>query len=234
MPTELMIILGSGGHTTEMFYMLEDINLADYTHRSYVVSSGDSFSSIKADEFERRQKEYREQKIVQGTAQSRQLSTVSSNKSTFTNTNGSEEYSINIVPRARHVHEPLLTTPFSAFQCLIACLYLLNPKTNNRRKYPDLILTNGPGTAVMIIVAALLLRFFNLYGANKLDCMRIVYVESWARIRTLSLSGHLLLPLVDRFIVQWKGLETMGRRCEFHGPLVLGGRCPPKHLKTTR
>lgn len=214
--------------------MLEDVNLADYTHRSYVVSSGDSFSSIRAEEFETNKTKYMEQETIKGTARSRQLFTPSSNRSTNTDTKGSEEYSIHVVPRARHVHEPLLTTPFSALQCLIACLKLLNPAKNSQRKYPDLILTNGPGTAVMLVVAALLLRFFNLYGANKLDCMRIVYVESWARIRTLSLTGHLLLPLVDRFIVQWKYLETKGRKCEFHGPLVLGEHYPQRRLETSR
>lgn len=32
---------------------------------------------------------------------------------------------------------------------------------------------------------------------------RLIYVESFARIRTLSLTGKLLRPLVDRFVVQW-------------------------------
>ena len=214
--------------------MLEDVNFADYTHRTYVVSSGDSFSSTRAREFEKNKKKVEEQKIVQGTARSRQSSTLSINKSTNTDTTGSEDYSIHAVPRARHVHEPLLTTPVSALQCLVVCLYLLNPATNSQRKYPDLILTNGPGIAVMLVIAVLLLRFFNLYGANKRDCMRIVYVESWARIRTLSLTGHLLLPLVDRFIVQWKNLEAKGRRCEFYGPLVLGERYPQRRFETTR
>lgn len=214
--------------------MLEDVNLADYTHRTYVVSSGDSFSSIRAEEFERDKKRHVKQKTIQGTARSRQLSTPSSNRSTKTDTKGSEEYSIHVVPRARHVHEPLLTTPFSALKCLIACLKLLNPAKNSQRKYPNLILTNGPGTAVVLVVAALLLRFFNLYGADKLDCMRIIYVESWARIRTLSLTGHLLLPLADRFIVQWKYLETKGHKCEFHGPLALGEHDPERHPETPR
>lgn len=49
--------------------------------------------------------------------------------------------------------------------------------------------------------------------------MRTVYVESWARCRTLSLTGRLLDTLgVDRFLVQWEGLVDMGR--EFRGVLV--------------
>ena len=36
--------------------------------------------------------------------------------------------------------------------------------------------------------------------------MRSIYIESWARVRTLSLSGRILKPLVDRFLVQWPQL----------------------------
>jgi len=32
---------------------------------------------------------------------------------------------------------------------------------------------------------------------------RIIYVESFARVKSLSLSGKLLRPFVDKFVVQW-------------------------------
>lgn len=32
---------------------------------------------------------------------------------------------------------------------------------------------------------------------------KIVYVESFARVKSLSLTGKLLRPLVDTFVVQW-------------------------------
>lgn len=34
---------------------------------------------------------------------------------------------------------------------------------------------------------------------------RIIYVESFARVTSLSLSGKLLRPFVDTFVVQWPG-----------------------------
>src|SRR3954453_23083552 len=54
-PTHLLVVLGSGGHTAEMLTMLRRLPLLSqkYTHRTYVVSSGDSFSTQKADEFEK-------------------------------------------------------------------------------------------------------------------------------------------------------------------------------------
>src|SRR5436305_793642 len=85
-PTHLLIVLGSGGHTAEMLTMLHRLPLLaqKYTHRTYVVSSGDSFSAQKADEFEK------------------QLDTTGARD---------EAYDIVIVRRARRVHQTLLTTP---------------------------------------------------------------------------------------------------------------------------
>src|SRR5947207_8439032 len=53
-PTHLLVVLGSGGHTAEMLTMMRRLPLLaqKYTHRTYVVSSGDGFSAQKAVEFE--------------------------------------------------------------------------------------------------------------------------------------------------------------------------------------
>ena len=232
-PTALMVVLGSGGHTSEMLYMLEDIDLASFTHRAYVVSTGDSFSLIKAKEFEN-SKEQRIPKFSPEWTALSQISTTNRNETLYANAENSKDFEIHVVPRARLIYQSLLTTPFSAFRCLVACTQLLIRESKSQQKYPDIIITNGPGTAAVLVGAALLLRFVNLHGANKPDCMRIIYVESWARIRTLSLTGRLLLPLVDRFIVQWKELEVYGRKCEYHGPLVFGNYQKHRHLKIER
>ena len=55
---------------------------------------------------------------------------------------------------------------------------------------------------------------------------RIIYVESFARTRTLSRTGHLMRLLADRFLVQWPSLRRGRSRilplapCEYHGILV--------------
>ena len=138
------------------------------------------------------------------------------------NTYGS--YDIARVPRARKIHQPLLTTPLSSLRCLIACLFVLrcpsqNPSASRPLQqsfsYPDLIITNGPATSVILILASLLLRFVGLPGTR--GKMRTIYVESWARVRKLSLSGRLVAGIVDRFLVQWEALRGQG---EFRGMLV--------------
>ena len=212
-PTHLLVVLGSGGHTAEMLTMLRRLPLLaqKYTHRTYVVSSGDGFSAQKAVEFE---------------------------ESLDKNAIGEGAYDVLTVRRARRVHQSLLTTPLSTMQCLWDCLRVLrgtHPQQHDRHGYPDLVLTNGPGTGVCVVLAAIFLLCLGLSGPQKRKNgtgnvkeppyhysgrMRTIYVESWARVKTLSLSGTILLPLVDRFLVQWPKAVDAGSRAEYVGPLV--------------
>ncbi|KAL2864616.1 glycosyltransferase family protein [Aspergillus lucknowensis] len=213
----LLVVLGSGGHTAEMLSMLRRMQLdpTKYTYRTYVVSSGDNFSATKAAEFE----------------------------STLLNRGETQSYTIVTVPRARKVHQSYLTAPFSTLQSFYSCLMVLcglHPDQQARLRelpspYPDIILTNGPATAVCVILAARLLRLYcyclsflffgriHLRPSSVADTkasgkapasgefrLRTIFVESWARVTTLSLSGKILLPFADRFLVQWPALE--GRR----------------------
>jgi beta-1,4-N-acetylglucosaminyltransferase len=242
-PTHLLIVLGSGGHTTEMLNMLRHLLFlpAKFTHRTYVVSSGDSFSALKAKEFEMEMAANQVKLArLEGDAHGREAL--------------GESYDIVTVRRARRVHQSLLSTPWSASLCLWDCLMVLmgtpyhlhglGPKrlSNMRRPgHPDLILTNGPGTGVCVVLASLVLLFFGCSGPSLSSSedglkggsskesswqhsgeMRSIFIESWARVKTLSLSGKILLPVVDRFLVQWPGLEGRGGgKAEFVGSLVV-------------
>lgn len=237
-PTHLLIVLGSGGHTAEMLDMLRRLPFlpAKFTHRTYVVSSGDAFSAQKAKEFE-----------VEITGSRGEQSEGRSGQA------AEGGYDIVIVRRARRVHQSLFLTPVSALLCLWDCIQVLTGEhfkqlrrrsqkssgVATKQTYPDLILTNGPGTGVCVVLASLILLFFGFSGpASSLERggedvadrqaawqhagqMRTIFVESWARVKTLSLSGKILLPLVDRFLVQWPALEGRGGgKAEFVGSLV--------------
>lgn len=241
--THLLVVLGSGGHTAEMLNMLRRLPLlpANFSHRTYVVSSGDGFSALKAEEFEMEMAGRRaELAQMGGEGQALEIP--------------SESYDIVTVRRARRVHQGLLSTPWSASLCLWDCITVLQGAHSDqfrfrrqqlpelrKPKYPDLVLTNGPGTGVCVVLASLVLLFFGLnrpssssssYKNGKRTSneesewrhsgqMRTIFIESWARVRTLSLSGKILLPLVDRFLVQWPGLEgSGGGKAEFVGALV--------------
>lgn len=211
-----------------------------YSYRTYAVSSGDNFSATKAVEFET---------SLRGGEQQGGQETGTNRQTVAKDADSQGSYSIVTVPRARRVHQSYLTAPFSTLHCFWACLLMLRGlhpdqgplPSNILSPYPDLILSNGPATAVCVILAAKALRlchYLNLLrsksGSAKLKTedpvpldyqLRTIFVESWARVTTLSLSGKLLLPFVDRFLVQWPALEGKAawkgmRKTEYVGALV--------------
>ena len=99
------------------------------------------------------------------------------------------------VPRSREVGQSYLTsilTTFVAFFYSFAAVW---------RFMPDVVVCNGPGTCVPICVAARIIRLLCWKD------IRIVYVESVARVKSLSLSGKILRFVADCFIVQWPELK---------------------------
>ena len=51
-PITIGVVLGSGGHTAEMFRMIKDLDFAIFDERIYFVTSGDLLSAPKAQKFE--------------------------------------------------------------------------------------------------------------------------------------------------------------------------------------
>ena len=202
-----------------MLSLLTSLNPAHYTYRSYVIGSGDDFSAGRAHKFE------------QGLA-AKQVRTEKHEAVSFANKEGNEvmemsasDYSIHTVPRARQIHQSLLTSSLSSFKCLCACLKLLYWHPSG---YPDLVLTNGPATSLILILALTILRYFSflpfMQSAGQhasAEKTRVIYVESWARVKRPSLSGRIIVRcgLCDRVLVQWKSLQDKGWG-EYKGALV--------------
>ncbi|KAJ2745033.1 metalloprotease [Coemansia sp. BCRC 34301] len=119
-----------------------------------------------------------------------------------------EEYFVGRVPRSRRVGQPWITTPVSVLQCFRQASQLIY------QYLPDAVLCNGPGNCVVVCVAATVVR---VLGIKKIS---IIYVESFARVKTLSLSGKIMYLLADRFIVQWPDLLLRYPRAEHIPNLV--------------
>jgi beta-1,4-N-acetylglucosaminyltransferase len=192
----MVIVLGSGGHTREILGLLRQVNPSRYSHRTYIASSGDDFALERAREIDSNIQANKAPPATKPTDQG-ELSVVTG------------VWDLKIVPRARLIHQSILTTPFSAAWSMFACIMALRDAAKTSRaapfEYPDIVMTNGPATAVMVILASLVLKFFGFAPVWK---MRIVYVESWARVNSLSLSGKIILwfGLSDAFVVQWEKL----------------------------
>lgn len=112
--------------------------------------------------------------------------------------------------RARSVGESLPSSVYSTLCSFVSTLSALAAMEHK----PHVLLVNGPGTSVPL---AWILFFIKFLGLGR---TRIVYVESLARVSSLSLSGLLILPIADRFIVQWEQLYHRYRRAEYYGILV--------------
>lgn len=74
-----------------------------------------------------------------------------------------------------------------------------------KKEKPDYIVTTGALVAYPFCVV------------GKLMGMKIIYIESFARVKKPSLTGKLLYPFADLFIVQWEDM------LEKYPKAVLGG-----------
>lgn len=117
-----------------------------------------------------------------------------------------------LIPRSRQVHQSYLTSVFSTIKSICYVLYLLIFKINQL----NLIICNGPGTCVPIILCSFLL--YKLMYLNN-NC-QLIYVESICRQQTLSITGRILLYFVDLFVVQSKYLYSKYPTTLYFGQLL--------------
>ncbi|CAH0045428.1 unnamed protein product [Clonostachys solani] len=202
-----LFVLGSGGHTKEMLMMMDDgfCHFENF-HRRYLISSGDTMSLDHLTDFENDVK----------------LLCEKEGQSPGT-------YDTKVVARARRVHQSLLTTPFSALVSLYGIFQvLLSPPANNVGKtlrFPRLIFSNGPATGFFVGLAVHVLKILYIIPEDK--CL-FVYIESWARITSLSLTGKLFhfTGIADAFAVQH---EEVAKRYGVSnaGPLVFNYKRRP-------
>lgn len=122
------------------------------------------------------------------------------------------EYKANYMTltRARSVGEPLLLS----VQSTLLSFYSTIVSIRQLPQLPAVLLLNGPGTSVPLAYIVFFMKYVGLCKT------RIIYIESLARVNRLSLSGYLLLPISDRFIVQWEDLYLKYHRAEFYGVLI--------------
>ena len=136
-------------------------------------------------------------------------------------------YDVCSVTRARRVHQSLLTTPFTSLISLYDIIFnaLLSPPSNDvgrKLRYPRMVFSNGPATGLFVGLAIHLLKM--IYIIPEASCC-FVYIESWARISTLSLTGKLFhhTGIADAFAVQHSQVaDTYGVLNA--GPMVFNSR----------
>jgi beta-1,4-N-acetylglucosaminyltransferase len=70
------------------------------------------------------------------------------------------------------------------------------------------------GSCVPICISAFILRVLAVADTT------IIFSESYCRVQSLSLSGKILYPICDRFVVQWPQLLTDYSRAEYPGRMM--------------
>lgn len=176
--TKTMIVLGSGGHTTEMMNLLSAIDKQRYCPRHYVIADSDALSVEKVKHFEE------------------------------PTTSRNNNYVWTQIFRSRNVHQSYISAVFTTALAFLRCIPLVY------KSRPDVILCNGPGTCVPVVLSAFLLRVFFI----NTDC-KIVFVESFCRTETLSLSGKILKYFTNLFIIQWPALADYSDKFKYIGNL---------------
>lgn len=105
------------------------------------------------------------------------------------------------IPRAREVGQSYFTSIFSTMKAVFSGLKFMFAK-------PDLLLVNGPGVCCPIVFAIFLGNVLGITNAS------IVFIESFCRVTTLSLTGRLIYPMCDLFFVHWPGLVKLRKRAK--------------------
>ncbi|CAB9510669.1 acetylglucosamine transferase subunit ALG14 homolog [Seminavis robusta] len=156
-----LVVLGSGGHTSEMLHMVSQLDSALYDPIVYVVADTDHTSIQR----------------LQANPELHKNDTI-----------------VHKIPRSREVGQSFTSSFITTIYALIHAIVL----TIQIR--PELVLCNGPGTCVPVILGAWLIRMPGF------PC-QFLFCESFCRVETLSLAGKLLYPIVDCFIVHWQELH---------------------------
>ena len=161
LPIKTLVVLGSGGHTTEILQMIQHLNPKVYDPLIYMLANTDVTSERRVHAFGKRLP--------------------------------SETY---IIPRSREVGQSFATSILSTLHATIVSVWLV------LQIRPDLLLCNGPGTCLPVALATFLARVLGLCEGQ------VVFVESLCRVETLSLTGQILYPWADLFLVHWEELQV--------------------------
>lgn len=90
--------------------------------------------------------------------------------------------------------------PFKAILNTLQTIHIL------LKERPDIIVTTGAGGSIAAC-------FF-----GKLLGTKIIYIEGFARVNTKSLTGRILYPIADLFLVQWEPLLRLyGKNAQYRG-----------------
>lgn len=97
------------------------------------------------------------------------------------------------LPRTNEVKQSKISSVFTTIRSLATSFILIVKSLLNTTHF----ISNGPGTCVPIFYIFFLLKTIRLSNT------KLIFIESWCRVKDLSLAGKLVKPIVNEFIVHW-------------------------------
>lgn len=115
--------------------------------------------------------------------------------------------------RARKVGQSYLSSIWTTLAGLFSSVALVLTQR------PHLCFTNGPAISVVLTIA---IRSLQIVTLGTCYSCEIIYIESFCRTNSLSLTGKIIyhLRLADQFYVQWATLATKYPKSFFKGIIV--------------
>ena len=106
--------------------------------------------------------------------------------------------------KADYILSDILRNPISFFKNLYESIKIIIDFK------PNLIISTGSGTTLNICIL------------GKIINSKVIYIDSLARIKDLSLTGKIIykLRIANKFLVQWKNLIEKYPRAEYWGRII--------------
>ncbi|CAD7930062.1 unnamed protein product [Amoebophrya sp. A25] len=197
-------VLGSGGHSSELLQLIEGWDMYDFV---FIAADSDPYchkilerNGFKIDE-RTGSRSAAPAHHVENQKGSRTRESGSTGSAT-----GARKCSLFLIQRSRHVGEGWVSSLVHTLQACAQCVNLVRRERLIRDA--DLLLVNGPGVCVPVVFGMLLSELLGWRGTTFASHARLVFVESFARVRSISMTGRILQPWVDRFVVQWRATES--------------------------
>ena len=118
-----------------------------------------------------------------------------------------ENFTTDFCKKVYYIPETNRKEKFFIIRFLFLCIRELFIYIKER---PDFVLTAG---ALASYPMARIARFFG---------KKVIYIESYARVNDLSLTGKKMYGIADLFLVQWPQLAEKYEKAEYHGS-IFGG-----------
>ena len=76
------------------------------------------------------------------------------------------------------------------------------------KERPDCVISTGAGVSIAMCWWA------KIFGK------KVVFIEDWCVVESPSVSGRVVYPIADLFIIQWERLQRFYPKARFGGPLI--------------